>query len=136
MSAHLYNTSINHPVIIFDGECHLCDQSVQFVLKRDKKAIFRFCTLQYAKANNLIQSEADSVTLLENNIKYIRSKAVIRIMGHLGGLYRILSIIIGIIPTFIADIFYNIIAKYRYKWFGKYDTCIIPEPQWKDRFIS
>ena len=135
MSSNLLHISTTHPVIIFDGECHLCDHSVQFVLLRDKKAIFRFCTLQDAKANNLIPFDTDSVILLDNKMIYIRSKAALKIMSNLGGMYKILSIIAGLIPTRLADFLYNIIAKHRYKWFGKYETCIVPEPKWKDRFI-
>lgn len=135
MDTNLIQASLNHPVVIFDGECHLCDNSVQFVLKRDKKATFRFCTLQHAKANNILPLDFDSVILLDKNMIYVRSKAALKILNHLGGGYRVLSGILSIVPTFIADKLYNVIAKHRYKWFGKYESCIIPDPKWKDRFI-
>jgi predicted DCC family thiol-disulfide oxidoreductase YuxK len=128
--------SFQYPIIIFDGECHLCDRSVQFVLKRDKIAAFRFCTLQYAKTNNLIQTKTDSVMLMDKNILYMKSKAGLKILNYLGGVYRLISFLLSVIPTTLADVVYDFIAKNRYKWFGKYDVCIIPEKRWKDRFIG
>lgn len=128
--------SFQYPIIIFDGECHLCDRSVQFVLKRDTNAAFRFCTLQHAKANNLILTETDSVILLDKNILYMKSKAGLKILNYLGGFFRLISYLLSVIPTNLADVLYDFIAKNRYKWFGKYDVCIIPEKGWRDRFIS
>lgn len=128
--------SFQYPIIIFDGECHLCDRSVQFILKRDKNAVFRFCTLQYAKANNLFPTETDSVILMDKNTNYIKSNAALKILNYLGGLYRFMSIILSVIPSNIADFVYDFIAKNRYKWFGKYNECMIPQKGWKDRFIG
>jgi len=128
--------SFQHPIIIFDGECHLCDRSVQFIIKRDKKADFRFCTLQNAIKNNLIQTETDSVIMMDKNTIYIKSKAALKILIYLGGMYHIISFVLSVIPTNMADVVYDFIAKNRYKWFGKYDECIIPEKAWKDRFID
>ena len=128
--------SFQYPIVIFDGECHLCDRSVQFVLKKDKNTVFRFCTLQYAKANNLILTETDSVILMDKNILYMKSKAGLKILNYLGGLYRLISYLLSVIPTNLADVVYDFIAKNRYKWFGKYDECMIPQKGWKDRFIG
>lgn len=128
--------SFQYPIVIFDGECHLCDRSVQFVLKRDKNAVFRFCTLQYAKANGLIQTVTDSVILIDKNTKYIKSKAGLKILNYLGGFYRLKSYLLSVIPRNLADVIYDFIAKNRYKWFGKYDECMIPQKGWKARFIG
>ncbi len=128
--------SYQHPIIIFDGICHLCDASVQFILKRDSKASFRYCTLQYVAGHKLLDISADSVVLYHNGQIYIKSDAAIQILKILGGKYALLSIIIRSIPAFFRNLCYEWIAKNRYKWFGKYNECLLPKKGWQDRFIG
>ena len=122
-----YTTISNHhPVILFDGLCHLCDKSVNWVLRHDNKQLFRFCALQHAVKNPNSEINYDSVILLWNEKVYTKSEAVLLILKLLGRGYYILYWIGRFIPKFFRDIAYSFVAKHRYRWFGKYDTCKIP----------
>lgn len=124
------------PIIFYDGLCGLCDKSVQFVLKHDKKQLFKFATLQSEYAKQMLGSlKEDSFVLFENNAIYTRSTAALRTAKHLRGLWPLLYGFI-IIPTFIRDGVYRFIARNRYKWFGKYDSCKIPDAATRSRFIA
>ena len=132
---------INHPVILFDGVCNLCNASVQFIIKRDKKQIFRFAALQsqfgqkVVDSFNLSDKKIDSVILLENNSVKIKSDAALRIAKQLGGIYSLLYVFI-ILPKFIRNSVYDFIARNRYSWFGKNESCMIPTPELKRLFIE
>jgi len=133
--------SIEKPIIFFDGVCNLCNAWVQFVLKRDKRGRFLFASLQsgYAKENlppELTASEAlQSIVLKEGNSIKTKSSAALAITRHLSGLWPIFYVFI-IIPKFLRDWIYDIVAKNRYRWFGKKDHCMVPSPNWKSRFID
>ncbi len=128
-------------VILFDGVCNLCNGFVKFIIKRDKKKRFRFATLQsdYAKTieNNYELSLADlnTVILNKNGKIYTKSSAVLLIAIGLGFPYS-LAICFFIIPPFIRNYGYDYIAKNRYRWFGKLDTCIFPSGDLKGRFVE
>lgn len=128
-------------VLLFDGVCHLCNSSVQFVLKRDKKNVVHFGALQADVSKQLIAATGydgvlpDGVVLIENGKIYFESDAALRVLRHLGGFWGLMSYL-RFIPRFIRQFVYKIIARNRYKWFGKYDTCAIPEKEWKSRFID
>jgi len=128
-------------VILFDGVCNLCNSFVQFVIKHDKNERFKFASLQsgFAEkelADSFIDTQKMStVILLENGKLYSRSTAALRILKKLNGLWPLLYVFI-IIPAFIRDVVYNLIAKNRYKWFGKKDSCMIPSPELQRRFLS
>ncbi|XZF16078.1 thiol-disulfide oxidoreductase DCC family protein [Chitinophagaceae bacterium MMS25-I14] len=126
-----------HPVLYFDGDCNLCNRSVQFVLRHDRKGIFRFTQLQSASAAQMLQQQditADSVVLGYKGKYYVKSDAVLKLSALLGGWFKLL--LAGyIIPRFIRNRLYDFIAAHRYKWFGKNDHCLLPKPEWKERFI-
>lgn len=124
------------PIIFYDGLCGLCDRSVQFVLKHDKKAQFLFATLQsdFAKDKLGKHFTMNSFVLWHNQKAYYRSTAVLRMLWLLGGWWRFFMVFI-IVPGFIRNGIYNFIAHNRYKWFGKFDVCKIPTEQQKNRFI-
>ncbi len=127
------------PVIFFDGVCNLCNGAVQFTIERDQKNIFRFASLQseYAKTElapfNINHEDLDSFILLENERVYKQSTAALRVAKKLNGLWPLLYGFI-IIPRFIRDAVYNYIAKNRYKWFGKQESCWIPTSELKNKF--
>lgn len=127
-------------IILFDGVCNLCNNSVTFVIKRDKKDRFRFAALQEAAGQELIQkfginpAVTDSIILIENGKAYIKSTAALRVARHLGGLYP-LSYAFMIIPKFIRNWVYDYVARNRYKWYGKKDSCMIPTPELKSKFL-
>lgn len=133
--------SIEKPIILFDGVCNLCNSSVQFIIKRDKKEQFLFASLQsdYAKEqlpDELSDSKAfQSIVLKEKDEIKTKSTAALAIARYLSGWWPILYTFI-IIPKFLRDWVYDLIAKNRYKWFGKKDQCMIPSPELKSRFID
>ena len=132
---------MEYPVVLFDGVCNLCNASVQFVIRHDKKKLFRFAALQSTtgqallEQNNLPGTTFNSFVLIENNKVYTRSSAALRLSRRLNG---ILPLLYGfmIVPKFIRDGVYNLIARNRYKWFGKTETCLIPSPDLQARFLN
>lgn len=126
-------------IILFDGECNFCSFWVKYVVKRDHKDIFRFSSLQSEKGKELLNKyqvnpDLDSVVLIENDTAYVKSTASLRILKVLGGFRSILYGLI-IIPVFIRNIFYDILAGLRYKLFGK-SVCELPQdPNYKNKFL-
>ena len=131
----------NYKVVLFDGECNLCNASVSFILKRDPKKHFRFASLQSPIGQKLLEEfslpkeKRDSVLLIEENKIYSKSTAALRIAMRLQGLWPIFCIFF-IIPTFFRDFCYSFIAKNRYHWFGKKTSCLLPKEEWTDCFLS
>ena len=128
-------------VIFFDGICNLCNGAVQFTIERDKKNMFQFASLQSDFASEKLKpfhiapENLESFILLENDKVYLRSTAALRIAKKLNGLWPLLYGFI-IVPRFIRDAVYNYIAKNRYKWFGKQESCWVPTPELKSKFIG
>ena len=126
-------------IVFFDGVCNLCNSSVDFILKHKSADNFRFCSLQSDYAiNNLklsSKNEFDSIILLKNTSQYNKSNAALHIAKELKFPYNLLYIFI-IIPQPIRDLFYSFIAKNRYKWFGKTETCRIPTLEEKSFFYE
>lgn len=141
MNAPLPNIPENKQLILFDGVCNLCNSSVQYVLKRDKKQQFLFTSLQGETAKSIIQhfnidiAKMDSILLYSSEKKiYYKSTAALKIAFKLGFPTNFLAGFL-IIPTFIRNLVYNYIAKNRYKWYGKKDACYIPTPALNARFL-
>jgi len=128
-------------IILFDGVCNLCNSTVQFAIKRDKNDIFRYAALQSATGKKLLAERnidpnaIDSIILIEPNIAYYtKSTAALEIGKHLKGLHVISSILLWL-PESFRNIVYDLIAKNRYKWFGKKDACMIPTDELRGKFI-
>lgn len=128
-------------IILFDGVCNLCNRSVQTVIRLDKKKTFQFASLQSNQGQALLKQyglsvkELSSFVLIQNNKALTRSTAALTVARQLSGPVNFLYAFI-IVPAFIRDAVYNIIAKNRYKWFGKRDACMIPTPELKARFLN
>lgn len=128
-------------VILFDGVCNLCNSSVNWVIDRDSKNLFQFASLQsdygisVVKKFSITGNYMDTVVLLEEDKIFMRSDAVLRILKHLGGVYSLAYVFI-LVPRFIRDFVYKVIAKNRYRWFGKQDACRIPSPDLKAKFLG
>ena len=127
-------------IILFDGVCNLCNSSVNFILKHDKKKRFIFTSLQSDAAKKILlqftikKINLDSIILIENGKVYEKSTAALKILKHLYNGYQLLYAFI-IIPKFIRDWVYIIIAQNRYKWFGKKEECMFPTSEIKSRFL-
>jgi predicted DCC family thiol-disulfide oxidoreductase YuxK len=136
----MHNTTSN-PIILFDGVCIFCNYWVNFAIKRDKKKKLMFAALQGEAAKELLQqyqinpTSLSSVILIDKGKAYTQSSAAIRICKHLDSGWKLFYGLM-IIPKFIRDFFYNIIARNRYKWFGKKEVCMIPTPELKERFLD
>ena len=130
----------NKPVILFDGVCNLCSGSVQFILKRDKEKKFLFTSLQSNYGQDLLKRSSlpmdtfNSFILFEDGKIITRSTAALKIFSQLKGWKWVK--IFWIVPKFIRDVVYNLIAKNRYKWFGKRNECWLPTPDLKARFLD
>ncbi|WP_225871317.1 thiol-disulfide oxidoreductase DCC family protein [Pedobacter cryotolerans] len=128
-------------IIFFDGLCNLCNRAVQFTIERDKSNVFRFASLQSDYANqklkpfNIEPSEGNSFVLLEGEKVYQRSTAALRVARKLTGLWPLLYGFI-VVPPFIRDGVYSYIAKNRYNWFGKQESCWVPTPGLKSKFLG
>ena len=138
---NLIQLSQTNPIILYDGECYLCDNTVQFILKRDRNSLFRFYSLQdairYSDLSTFFDiADKNSVILIHKGIIFEKSDAVVKIMKLLGGWLFYLSYLASIIPKFIRNIIYSFIARNRYRWFGKSDTCLIPNPTYKSQFLK
>ncbi|MEI8052393.1 MAG: DCC1-like thiol-disulfide oxidoreductase family protein [Bacteroidota bacterium] len=129
----------NHPVILFDGVCNLCNNAVRFVIKRDPKSIFRFASLQsdFGKKiiaeNHLSEKAFSSFILLEKDKIYFKSTAALRVIKKLNGVAKLLYVFI-ILPAVIRNVVYDFIAANRYKWFGKLNDCMVPGKENMNRF--
>ena len=127
------NTSAS-PVILFDGVCKLCNRSVNFILRIDRQGRLKLAALQSDYGRKVLERHGrksgplDSMMLLEGERLTTKSTAVIRISKYLGGAWPLCMIML-IIPRFIRNFLYAIIAKNRYQWFGRYDTCPLPDPE-------
>lgn len=132
----------NKILILFDGVCNLCNSSVQYVIKHDKKNLFMFTALQSDIGQEIIKnhkidtSKIDSILLYtpEKGIDY-KSTAALKIAQQLGFPQNLMSVFF-IIPAFIRNWVYDYIAKNRYKWYGKKDACMIPTPELKSKFFE
>lgn len=128
------------PVILFDGVCNLCNGSVQFILKRDKEKKFLFASLQSNYGQTLLRQldlptdTFNSFILFENGKVFTRSAAALKMFSQLRRWKWVK--IFWIVPKFIRDAVYNLIAKNRYKWFGKKEECWLPTPDLKARFLD
>lgn len=129
-------------VLLYDGVCGFCNKSVQFVLNHDRKGTMRFAPLQGSFAKEVLAGhpelvKVDSLVLYEKGSGRvrIRSEAALAIASYLGGIWKLGSFA-RIIPRAVRDYFYDLFARYRYRWFGKYDTCAIPPREHRARFLD
>ena len=128
-------------VIIFDGVCRLCNRTVMFIIRHDLKAKFRFASLQsetgqlFLKKAGQLAGNLQTIIYVKGEKYYFRSTAILHIFKDIGRFYKLFFVFI-IIPGFIRNSFYNLIAGTRYTIFGKNDKCIVPSPEIRDRFLG
>ncbi|MBI3328731.1 MAG: DUF393 domain-containing protein [Nitrospinae bacterium] len=140
------NDSVKVPVLLYDGVCGFCNKTVHMILAHDTHGTLRFAALQsnYGRAlvaRHPILRNVDSLVFIETSpgtdeeCVFIRSSAVLRVAMYLGGRWKLLCVL-SIIPTPLRDVFYDLFAKYRYKLFGRHDSCMIPPPDARARFLD
>lgn len=127
-------------IVLFDGVCNLCSGSVQFLLKRDRAGRLRFASLQSDAGRSLLAEHGlpvdslRSVVLVEDGRAWQESSAALRIARHLPGAWKLLRVFAAV-PRPLRDAVYRWIARNRYRWFGKAETCWLPTPEVKSRFL-
>jgi predicted DCC family thiol-disulfide oxidoreductase YuxK len=130
-----------HAVVLFDGACNLCNGSVQFILARDPGAYFRFAELGSEAARRVLGESVmsgplpDSMALIEHGRVYTRSAAALRIARRLRFPWPMIFALIAV-PRPLRDLVYDLIARHRYRWFGKRDACMVPTPTLRARFLA
>lgn len=128
-------------LILFDGVCNLCNASVNFIIDKDPKKTFQFASLQsqigqeFLKKFEFPTEGFDTLILIKNNVCLTKSTAALHIAKELSFPYKLLYAFV-ILPQFIRDHIYSLVAKYRYVLFGKREVCRMPEPGIRDRFLS
>jgi predicted DCC family thiol-disulfide oxidoreductase YuxK len=136
-----------NPIILYDGVCGLCNRLVQFLLRHDKRGQLRFASLQSDFAakvllrHGLDPKDLDTFHFVENYEQqdervFQRSDAVVRAGRELGGFWAALAAIGGLLPRAVRDLFYRVIARNRYRVFGKFETCMLPNPEQRNRFLD
>lgn len=129
------------PVILFDGVCNYCNSMVNFIIRQDKQQKFLFAPLQSQAGQQLLmryklpQAGFNSFVLIDNNEVYLRSSASLQLFNKLPWYWKWTQVL-WIVPKFLRDGAYNLVARNRYKWFGKTDSCMIPTPELKTRFLD
>lgn len=131
----LEKLSNQYPIILFDGDCILCSYFIQKIIHWDKKSLFKLSDLKSTALNSNTQNEIDTVVLIHKGKYFERSDVTFEIIKLLGGPWLLLYPFKWI-PQIVRDGVYNIIAKNRYKWFGKKDNCALMTPDIKGRMLS
>ncbi len=136
-----------HPIVLYDGVCALCNRFVQFVLRRDHNAVFRFASLQSAFAAPILTrhgaspTDLDTVYVVVNHElpdEYVlsRSEAILFVLRDLAGPWRALASLLQLMPKSLRDAVYNAVARRRYRIFGRYEVCMLPPDQDRGRFLD
>jgi len=140
----MVETSVGAPVLLYDGVCGFCNKSVQMILDHDRRGEIRFAALQSDYGLRMVErhpelSGVDSVVYVEptpgGERVHVRSDAALKVAAYLGGFWK-LFLAAKVMPRPLRDYFYDLFARNRYKFFGKYDTCMLPPPEVRSRFLD
>ncbi|MHC4877431.1 MAG: thiol-disulfide oxidoreductase DCC family protein [Planctomycetota bacterium] len=134
------NESDANPILFFDGVCGLCNSVVDFVLQHDRRGIVRFAPLQGTTSQELLpdhdRDSLDTVVFIEGSTLTRRSTAIVRLLSHLGGFWTIVAWLLWLIPWPLRDVGYRVVSKLRYRLFGRKETCRMPSPDERARFLD
>lgn len=133
----------DNPVLLYDGVCGFCNKGVQMILAHDAGGNLKFAPLQSQYGEAVIArhqlTNIDSVVFVESSAGaervFIRSNAALQLARYLGGWWKLL-LVFYVVPRPVRDFFYDLFAKYRYRFFGKYDSCLLPTPEMRARFLD
>lgn len=130
----------DHPIVFFDGVCGLCSHAVDFAMARDAKATFLFAPLQGETARAMLPEEdtknLNSMAVAIDGKIHRRSSAVVRMLWELGPTWWLCGWLLWVIPLPVRDLGYSLVAKWRYRLFGKHETCRLPTPEERERFLD
>jgi predicted DCC family thiol-disulfide oxidoreductase YuxK len=133
--------SVSEPIVLFDGVCNFCNAGVNFLIDHDARQRLRFAALQSATGQRLLRrfglrtTDFDTLVLVEGRHCYLRSTAALRIAAHLEAPWRFLVALL-LVPTFLRDCAYEVLARNRYRWFGRSESCRVPTPELRQRFLD
>lgn len=132
--------SDTNPILFFDGVCGLCNSVVDWVLRNDRRGVVRFSPLQGQTAQQRLpdvdRERLDTVVFIEGDRITRRSTAIVRLLSHLGGIWTVLAWLLWLIPWPLRDVGYRAVSKLRYRLFGKKETCRLPTPDERARFLD
>ena len=142
----MVETTAEAPVLLYDGVCGFCNKTVQMILDHDRRGTMRFAALQSDYGRGVVGRHAelrgvDSVVFVENSPGggervFVRSDAALRVLEYLGGAWRLLLFAARVVPKPVRDFFYDLFARHRYRLFGKYESCMLPPPEVRSRFLD
>jgi predicted DCC family thiol-disulfide oxidoreductase YuxK len=138
---------MSHPILLYDGVCGLCNRFVQFILRRDRNAVFRFASLQSVFAAAILARHGASASALDTVYAVVnhelpdeyllsRSDAAIFVLKQLPGMWQPLAFVMRLVPKFLLDAAYNVVARNRYRLFGRFEVCAVPSEQDRSRFLD
>ena len=131
---------LENPIVMFDGECNLCNGLVKFIIRRDPRGKLRFAALQSEAGQRLLErfqfprQNWDSFVVVAGERLYTKSTAALFMVRHLKGAWPLLAILL-VVPKPLRDAVYSFVAKRRYKWFGRRESCMLPTPDIQSRFL-
>lgn len=130
------------PVIVFDGVCLLCNRWVDFILRHDRAGRFRFAAMQGVNGRALLQAhglspdDPSSLLLVDDEGSHTDTAAIMLVLRSLGGGWKVPAMLIALVPRPLRDPTYRLIARHRYRWFGRRDVCRLTTPAEADRFLD
>ena len=127
-------------ILLFDGDCYLCQNSVQFVCRHDMKKVVHFAPLQSDSGKRLLKEQGmnevpNSLVLLDHDRVFIKSEAILQLLKYFNWKWRVF-ILFKLVPRFLRDTAYGWVARHRYKWFGKANTCLLPTEELQSRLLD
>jgi len=134
------NEIVNYPIVFFDGVCGLCNHAVNFLMSRDSKGVLKFAPLQGTTAGQLVpldvRQDLNTFVFADSGRLHYRSTAMVRILMRIGGLWGIVGTLLWLIPWPLRDLGYRCVSKIRYRLFGKHESCRLPTPEERSRFLD
>ena len=131
----------DHPVVLFDGVCNFCNGAVQFIIRHDPQSVFRFAAYQSEAGNKLAlrhgidPQKLETFAIVVGDKAFLRGDAALATASYLGGFWR-LALVFKLVPKFLRDAAYGMIASNRYRWFGRQEGCMVPSADVRRRFLG